>query len=275
MKATETAGDSAVFELKGSVLTVMVLYVKDTDPDALYPLLKKKIGPARSFFNNAPILVDLKYVDEAAQLRLDFLVLTTFLRGLGLVPVGVRAASDTVSRRVIDAGLGVLPPAKQEKNLPPEEVMPEEEPVSTAETPVAPSPVEEPVEAAPEEEAPEPLVEVVPTMVITHPVRSGQQVVAQDGDLVIIAPVNAGAEVIAAGNIHVYGALRGRAMAGVHGNHDARIFCLQCNAELLAVGDAYIVNDALPEDVQNRCVMISRGSKRLHFDVLGTFDASH
>ncbi len=273
MKATETAGDSSVFELKGSVLTVMVLYVKDTDPDALYPLLKKKIGPARSFFNNAPILVDLKYVDEAAQLRLDFLVLTTFLRGLGLIPVGVRAASDVVARRVIDAGLGVLPPAKQEKHIPPEEVIPEEEAlVKTAEVPAAPV---EPEAAPAEAPVPEPLVEVVPTMVITQPVRSGQQIVAQDGDLVIIAPVNAGAEVIAAGNIHVYGTLSGRAMAGVHGNKDARIFCLQCNAELLAVGDAYIVNDALPENVQNHCVMISRGGKRLHVDVLGTFDTSH
>ncbi|MGD9947722.1 MAG: septum site-determining protein MinC [Desulfobulbus sp.] len=253
-----------MFELKGSVLTVMVLYIRETDPELLYPQLKKKIGPARSFFNNAPVLVDLKTVPEEAQLRLDFLVLTTFLRGLGLVPVGVRAAVDTVAQRVVDAGLGVLPPAKNEKNV----ATPEEEPVLEHEIEPIPDP---PTEPEPEpEQAPE--VKSVPTMVIRQPVRSGQQVVAQDGDLVILSSVNAGAEVVASGNIHVYGALRGRAMAGVHGNTDACVFCLQCNPELVAVADAYMVNDSLENRVLNRCVMFSRGKRGLEFEVLGSFD---
>jgi septum site-determining protein MinC len=89
---------------------------------------------------------------------------------------------------------------------------------------------------------------------------------------VILASVNAGAEVVASGNIHVYGALRGRAMAGVHGNADARVFCLQCNPELVAVADAYVVNDSLENRVVNRSVMISRGKKGLEFEVLGSFD---
>ena len=174
-----------------------------------------------------PVLVDLKGVPEEEQLRLDFLVLTTFLRGLGLVPVGVRAAADQVNQRVLDAGLGVLPPAKIEKNV----ATPDEEPVIEYVIEPIPDPPVEPVteaEAAPES-APAAESKVVPTMVVSLPVRSGQQVVAQDGDLVILSSVNAGAEVVASGNIHVYGALRGRAMAGVHGNVDARVFCLQCN----------------------------------------------
>ena len=270
MKVSDTSGEASVFELKGSVLTVMVLYIRETDPELLYPQLKKKIGPARSFFNNAPVLVDLKAVPENEQMHLDFLVLTTFLRGLGLVPVGVRAAAETVAQRVLDAGLGVLPPAKIEKNV----LAPGEEPVVEHAIDPIPDPPEAPEpELEPEVEA-EPVVEVqaVPTMIIKQPVRSGQQVVAQDGDLVVLSSVNAGAEVVASGNIHVYGALRGRAMAGVHGNADARVFCLQCNPELVAVSDAYVVNDLLESKVINRCVMISRGAKGLEFEVLGSFD---
>ncbi|MDD2462667.1 MAG: septum site-determining protein MinC [Desulfobulbus sp.] len=262
MKESETSGEASVFELKGSVLTVMVLYIREIDPELLYPQLKKKIGPARSFFNNAPILVDLKAVPEEEQMRLDFLVLTTFLRGLGLVPVGVRAVADTVAQRVLDAGLGVLPPTKNEKNV----ATPEEESLVEHAIEPIPDPPAEP------EAEPEPEVKAVPTMVIRLPVRSGQQVVAQDGDLVILSSVNAGAEVVASGNIHVYGALRGRAMAGVHGNADARVFCLQCNPELVAVADAYVVNELLENRVLNRCVMISRGKSGLEFEVLGSFD---
>lgn len=272
MKASDSSGEASVFELKGSVLTVMVLYVKETDPDLLYPQLKKKIGPARSFFNNAPLLVDLKEVAEAEQMRLDFLVLTTFLRGLGLVPVGVRAAADVVAQRVLDAGLGVLPPAKIEKTV----NAPEGEPVVEQTIEPIPDQSAEP-EPLPEQPVVEPPVQEkrIPAKVITQPVRSGQQVVAQEGDLIILSSVNAGAEVVAGGNIHVYGALRGRAMAGVNGDPGARVFSLQCNPELVAVADAYVVNDSLESRVLNRCVMITRGNKGLQFEVLGTFDPHH
>lgn len=263
MKASDVTGESAVFELKGSVLTVMVLYIRETDPELLYPQLKKKIGPARSFFNNAPLLIDLKSLSEEEQARLDFLVLTTFLRGLGLVPVGVRSAGPAVVQRVLDAGLGVLPAAKVEKNVAAKDAE------AVVEHPVEPIPdaVAEPQPPAPPQR--------VPAMVISQPVRSGQQVVASEGDLIVLASVNAGAEVVAAGNIHVYGALRGRAMAGVHGDAKARVFALQCNPELVAVADAYVVNDSLEQRLVNRCVMISRGGKGLQFEVMGIFDPHH
>lgn len=263
MKASDVTGESAIFELKGSVLTVMVLYIRETDPELLYPQLKKKIGPARSFFNNAPLLIDLKALDEEEQPRLDFLVLTTFLRGLGLVPVGVRSAGPAVVQRVLDAGLGVLPAVKMEKNLAAKDAE------AVVEHPVEPIP-----DAVAEPQPPAPPARV-PAMVITQPVRSGQQVVAPEGDLIVLASVNAGAEVVAVGNIHVYGALRGRAMAGVHGDAKARVFALQCNPELVAVADAYVVNDSLEQRLVNRCVMISRGGKGLQFEVMGIFDPHH
>jgi septum site-determining protein MinC len=99
-------------------------------------------------------------------------------------------------------------------------------------------------------------------------------VFAPEGDLVILSSVNAGAEVLAAGNIHVYGALRGRAMAGIHGDTAARIFSLQCNPELVAVAGEYVVNELLDDTLINHSVMISLEDGRLKFAVVGSFNPS-
>jgi septum site-determining protein MinC len=111
----------------------------------------------------------------------------------------------------------------------------------------------------------------LPTKVIRQPVRSGQQVFAPEGDLVILSSVNAGAEVLAAGNIHVYGALRGRAMAGINGDASARIFSLQCNAEMVAIAGEYVVNESLAGNIIHQSVMISLKNGVLDFEVIGSF----
>ena len=261
MKTSDTSAPSPIFELKGSVLTVMVLHVRETNPELLYPQLEKKIGPARSFFANAPLVIDLKAVAEEDQPALDLQYLAGFLRGLGLVPVGVRGQSAAVADRALAAGLGLLATTKTEKAV----TGPEETPTAAAQETV---PETQPT-AAPTQEPPAPVRAA--TMVIAHPVRSGQQVVAPDGDLVILSSVNAGAEVIAAGNIHIYGALRGRAMAGVHGDVSARVFSLQCNPELVAVAGEYVVNDLLDRAVLNQTVIVTHDRGGLRFEVLGDF----
>jgi septum site-determining protein MinC len=85
--------------------------------------------------------------------------------------------------------------------------------------------------------------------VVTQPVRSGQQIFAPEGDLIILAPVSAGAEILASGNIHVYGPLRGRALAGVHGDTSAHIFCQSMEAELVSIAGHYKIS----EDLQESC----------------------
>jgi septum site-determining protein MinC len=117
-----------------------------------------------------------------------------------------------------------------------------------------------------------PVASVASTKVITHPVRSGQQVFAPQGDLVILSSVNAGSEVLAAGNIHVYGALRGRAMAGINGDATARIFSLQCNPELVAVAGEYMVNESFDDVILNQSVTISLRDGSLKFEVIGSFN---
>ncbi|EKD39101.1 MAG: hypothetical protein ACD_75C00509G0002 [uncultured bacterium] len=260
MKPIDTSAQAPVFELKGSILTVIVLHIKETEADSLYPQLEKKIGQARSFFSSAPVLIDLSAVDEEGQAALDFMFLATTLRRLGLVPVGVRGGAASQSERVLQAGLGVLPAIKGERTV-----------TASADTRSAdlelPESRNQPESSAAETSR---AAEVASTKVITHPVRSGQQVFAPQGDLVILSSVNAGAEVLAAGNIHVYGALRGRAMAGINGDVTARIFSLQCNAELVAVAGEYLVNESLNEAHINQSVMISLTDGGLNFQVIGS-----
>ncbi|KJS00082.1 MAG: hypothetical protein VR65_14345 [Desulfobulbaceae bacterium BRH_c16a] len=265
MKPIDTSTKIPVFELKGSVLTIIVLHIKETDADCLYPQLEKKIGQARSFFKNAPVLIDLSGVDEEGQAALDFMYLAGTLRKLGLVPVGVRGGAACQDERVLHAGLGLLPAIKTER-------------MATT------SADQQSSESGSQERKNHPesstivtsqVCAVATTKVITHPVRSGQQVFAPQGDLVILSSVNAGAEVLAAGNIHVYGALRGRAMAGINGDVTARIFSLQCNAELVAVAGEYMVNESLSEGVLNQSVMISLKDGGLDFQVIGSSSTVH
>jgi len=89
-------------------------------------------------------------------------------------------------------------------------------------------------------------------MVVRHPVRSGQVIYAERSDLVVLGPVNPGGEVLADGHIHLYGTLRGRAIAGAQGYAGAQIFCQKLEAELVAVGGAYVLSDDIPADRRGR-----------------------
>ena len=107
------------------------------------------------------------------------------------------------------------------------------------------------------------------TKIITKPVRAGTQIYAKDSDLIILSSVNAGAEVIADGNIHIYGPLRGRALAGANGNTDARIFCKQLEAELVSVAGHYLVKEQMKaHQVQEGLVQIFLMNNELAIEVL-------
>ena len=106
-------------------------------------------------------------------------------------------------------------------------------------------------------------------VVLTRPVRSGQVIVAERGDLTVIGPVSSGAELVAAGSIHVYGPLRGRAIAGVHGEESARIFCQSQNAELLAVAGLYRTSESIDDELRNRSVQVYLDKDKLRMEALG------
>ena len=243
-------------------MTILVLHIKETDGDRLSAQLEKKMNQARSFFNSAPVLIDLSAVDEKEQAALDFIFLAQTLRRLGMVPVGIRGSAACHNDRVLQAGLGLLPKLKTEKTV---------EAPAAGQALEALTTTQEQMSELPEKVADQ-AVKIAPTKVVTTPVRSGQQVFAPEGDLIILSSVNAGSEVLAAGNIHIYGALRGRAMAGIHGDTKARIFSLQCNPELVAVAGEYVVNELLDATLLNHSVLISLADGSLQFDVVGSFN---
>ncbi len=270
-------------ELKGSALTVVVLHLKNSDPRILYPQLEDLIDEAGSFLASAPVLIDVTALDSNAQDMLDFSYLLRYLRGAELMPVGVQGATDSQKDRISQAGLlavatvkkgghqetnpAVQPVPSRAKKQPAPQAAPRQEPVAPAEPP---PPRDETAQRRQANTAATPAAAIAP-VVITRPVRSGQQVSAPHGDLIVLASVNAGSELFAAGNIHVYGALRGRALAGVNGDTEARVFALQGNPELVAIAGDYVVNEELPRGVINQSFAVYWTESGLRFQVLGSF----
>lgn len=210
------------FELKGRMLTLSVLKLLSADLEALATQLDAKIASAPGMFRQLPVLLDLEAVPGAA---VDFAALTQLLRARELMPVGVRAPDPAQTEAAAKVGLGVLNTGND---------APKREPAR--EKPAAPAPGG--------------------GLVVRQPVRSGQQVYARGGDLVVLAPVSAGAEILADGHIHVYGALRGRALAGVQGNAEARIFCQSLDAELISIAGTYRVSEKIQDAERGRPVQV-------------------
>lgn len=119
-----------------------------------------------------------------------------------------------------------------------------------------------------QEPLPPPKPMSVATRVITTPIRSGQTVYARDGDLLVLSHVSPGAEIIADGHIHVYGSLRGRALAGAKGNMDARLFCRSLDAELVAVAGTYMVSDEVDKKLKGKPVQVFMRDGKLIVEAL-------
>lgn len=207
----------ATFEIKSANLPLVALLLKSTDLVALARELEARFGDIPDFFDQDALMVDLSPLPPAAG-DIDFPALISLLGSYQLVPLTAKGGSPAQMAAALQAGLLPVPDAHL---VPPR-------PVVAA--PPAPTPVA-PVASAPA--AP------LGALVVDKPLRSGQQVYARGRDLVVLAMVNAGAEVIADGHIHVYAPLRGKAMAGARGNTEARIFSLALEAELLSIAGVY------------------------------------
>ena len=130
-------------------------------------------------------------------------------------------------------------------------------------------PSKEPVDDIPAEEIPPQLAPAkLPTKMVTQPIRSGQQVYAKGGDLVVLSSVSEGAEILADGNIHVYGALRGRALAGVQGDENARIFCSNFDASLVSIAGVYLLNDDIEKNLIGKSAQITLNKEQLEINGL-------
>ncbi|SDS58315.1 septum site-determining protein MinC [Pseudomonas oryzae] len=246
MTHADPTDQEPVFRLKGNMLAVTVLELARNDLSRLDRQLGEKVAQAPNFFTGTPVVLGLEHLaeDDAA---LDLGALLDICQRHGLIALGARASRPLDIAAAEELGLPLLPPASG-RERPPSEPAAQSEPASTPASD-APAQVEGTEQSAEQEQAPsEP--ECRPTMVITRPVRGGQQVYARGGDLVVLSAVSPGAELIADGNIHVYGLLRGRVMAGAKGDTNARIFCQQLTAELLSIAGQYKVAEDLRRSPQ-------------------------
>jgi septum site-determining protein MinC len=263
-----TARRAVPFDLKGTMAPLTVLKLRSLDLPIIERHLRIKIAQLPQLFLNAPVLIDVgTLAGQGAGLSLADLVHT--LRSCKLIPVAIANLAEELRDQAIAAGLGIMqqtaPRARAEERVGDRAGV--ASPAVAA--PGAPMGAGDPGVGAGGASSdggrtPGPRSAPVPVpalghsgpVVVTLPVRSGQVIYAQNADLVVLAPVNPGAQVIADGHIHIYAPLRGRAVAGVQGLLGARIFCQRLEAELVAISGAYLTADDIPEARRGRPAQI-------------------
>jgi septum site-determining protein MinC len=246
------ANQRPAIEFKSSTFAVPALIVNNADLREINHKITQKIQQAPEFFKNSPLLLDIQAV-SAQKPEVNLAALIKLLREKAFVPIALRGGSPEQNEIALKAGLfiqSLQTTFDADKSVP----------SATTEAATALPPSDDPSVAA---ALHSPIradrrvhkKNAANTKIITTPIRSGQRVYSE-GDLIIMAQVSAGAEIMAEGNIHVYGSLRGRALAGVLGKPDSRIFCFDCQAELLAIAGNYKVNDDLDQSMRHKPVQI-------------------
>jgi len=220
-ESTVAAEQGVCFQLKTSFLPCTTLQLLRYDLDELAAQLNASVQRAPTFFIGSPIVLDLESVKNLG--NLDFNRIKQIIIANNMVPIGIRGGTEAQSMAAANAGMPTLILSK-----------------ATAQSAASTAKTSTPAK---------PATPALPTKLITTPIRSGMQIYAKDSDLIVMSSVSAGAELLADGHIHIYGTLRGRALAGVQGNTDARIFCRSLEAELVAIAGYYLMK----EDIQDTC----------------------
>jgi septum site-determining protein MinC len=221
------------FELKDTGLPLVAVVLHQADASVLAEELRQRLGETPNFFDNDPVVIDLAPLRERTD-AVAFADVVAALRVHRMCPVMVANGNAGQMADALAAGLPAAPEAAP---------------------PQRPRTVE--VEVIREVEVVREVPVQVPTMVVDKALRSGQQAYARGGDLIVQAAVNAGAEVLADGNVHVYGPLRGKAVAGSRGNTEARIFTTCLEAELIAIAGVYRTTETpLPKDVAGKAAQV-------------------
>jgi len=209
--------------VQGALFTVMVVRATSLQDSGFEYELTQQIGRSPRFFQNAPVVLDLRGAEKLTT-RDEFETIKDQLRELTLTLVGVQNAQPGQLEAASAAGLASFAPNSgggQARTAP----------------------------AAPPQ--------VPKTRLVSEPVRSGTQIYARGSDLIVTAAISHGAEVVADGNIHIYGVLRGRALAGANGDTTARIFCTRLEAELVSIAGRYMISEQLPANAQSAPVQVA------------------
>jgi septum site-determining protein MinC len=229
----------AAFRLKGGLFPLTLLEISHFQAEDFAEQLRAKSAEAPGFFKQTPVVLSFEAFEEnLATLPLANIV--QICRDQGLLPVALRNDSEILKQLAEGLSLAIMPLSRVKSA-----------PEARADTAPEPSPAQQPD------------ISSSPTKIITSPIRSGQQVYAPGGDLIIMSSVSAGAEVLADGNIHVYGALRGRALAGVLGDTSARIFCQSLEAELVSIAGTFKVDEDLRQEHWKTAIQASLNEQSL------------
>ncbi|MCB1827003.1 MAG: septum site-determining protein MinC [Coxiellaceae bacterium] len=216
-------------EFKADFFPMTVIKLTTSNLASIKSQIATTIIAAPNYFKNAPVVIDINAIDDTTSIDLE--AICQLLRDQMMIPVGVRGLDKSAENDAISQGLAIMKAPQSEKKKP--------EPSLTSGNTSATS-------AKKKETQPEPTKgKAVNTKMVYSPVRSGQQLYARNGDLVVTAAVNAGGECFADGNIHIYGPLRGKALAGANGDEEARIFCESLDAELVSIAGHYLTNDKI------------------------------
>jgi len=253
-------------ELKIGQVGIANLRVRTLDVEQLAAEMRERVARAPKLFARAAVVVDFGGLARTPELPVARALLEA-LREAGVLPVALAYGTSENDALAQQLGLPLLAKFRAQYERA------GEAPVGGA--PAAkpgakePAAVAAPAKPAPAGSAPAPARPGgEPGMMQAAPVRSGQQVYAENRDLTILGTVGAGAEVIADGSIHIYGALRGRALAGAQGNEKARIFCREFHAELVAVAGNYKVLEELPKELRGKAVQIWLDNQELRIAAL-------
>lgn len=235
-KPQPVSEQQAVIAFKSSSITLPTLMIASDDLQLIAEHLQHKVQQAPDFFKNSPVLLDLHDITKR-QLSVDLHALIETVSAEGLIVVGIRGGTPQHNAEVNTLNIAVFAEARGATTEPPKQNAKQadtQEPESTEAKAQSPN---------------------AASKLVTQPIRSGQRIYSA-GDLIILAPVSAGAEIMAEGNIHVYSTLRGRALAGVQGNTESRIFCSDLQAELISIAGNYRVSEDLDDTVRGRPVQI-------------------
>ncbi|MEZ5478582.1 MAG: septum site-determining protein MinC [Thiolinea sp.] len=226
-----------MLELKGEMSLLNVLLLHSADQESVTAGLQELAQQAQPLLQRSPVIVDCQQLGEQA-VQLDFAALKTLVGEAGMIPVGMRNLPEELEAQAAGQGWALLRPGRSHTRTPPlrNEAAAEQE----------------------QQEAAGPRLKVM-----ERPVRSGQQVYCPDGDIVVMQHTSAGSELLAGGSVHVYGALRGRVLAGIQGDATARIFCLHLEAELVAIAGRYRLLDDMEAGLKGQPAMVYLEDEKL------------
>lgn len=249
----------SALDFKSATLYAIRVVLQHADTQALIQALKKRMADAGAFFENEPVVIDAGTVDEVV----DWVPLLKAFADHRLPVIGVVAQGDNLAAAkacgltAVDLSTSPVRNASETKTA-----------ASVAEPVTANVPAPAAADAASNTSHTDSPT-AAPTMVVRGPLRSGQRVYARQSDLIVMGVVSRGAEVIADGNIHVYGPLRGKAMAGARGDTAARIFTTGLDAELVAIAGIYrVIDTKLSVELHQRPAVIQLQKDALHLTPL-------